>query len=73
MLGDWVLETEKNLTALGQKLAVGDLTLVTGQGLQIRVAIARGQTAQLCVGFKRVLDNEQVSDTMKLIQSKWAS
>ncbi|MDB6028050.1 MAG: Response regulator receiver protein [Verrucomicrobiales bacterium] len=72
-MGEWILETEKHLSALGEKLAVGDLNLVTGQGLQNRVAVARGQTAHLCIGFKRALDNEQVGDTMKQIQSKWAS
>jgi len=72
-LGLWVGETEKSLRALGEKLAVGELILFTGRGIQNHVALSLGDKQQLCVGFGRSLDNEEVGDTMKQIQSKWAS
>jgi CheY-like chemotaxis protein len=71
-LGEWAFETEKTLRALGDLLSVGHLNLLTGRGLQNHVAISPGQSTHLCVGFRRTLDNEQVGDTMKQIQSKWA-
>ncbi len=71
LLAEWVHDTEQNLRALGQQLFAGDLTLITGRGLQNHVAITPGRNVHLCVGFRRSLDNEQVGDSMKQIQSKW--
>lgn len=72
-LADWVLETEKTLRALGEMLTVGELNVLTGRGIQNHLAISPGRKKHLCVGFRRTLDNEQIGDTMKQIQSKWAS
>ncbi len=72
-MGEWVLDASKNIRALGEKLAVGELLFFTGRGIQHHVAVSPGAEEQLCIGFRKTLDNEQIGEAIKQIQSKWAS
>lgn len=72
-VANWTRRTQKRFRELGEKMQAGDLKQVQGLGLQRHVGIASRGDTELCVGFKRTLNSEQLSETLKNISIKWAS
>ncbi|MFN7139251.1 MAG: response regulator [Limisphaerales bacterium] len=69
----WAHETWKSLCELGEQLQVGDPSRFYGLGWQGHAGIAGQKDKQLCVGFRRTLNAEQIRNKIKVISDKWAS
>ena len=72
-ISEFTKETLENFRALGERLHVGDLQQITGQGLQHKVAVAPCGNSDICVGFPAAVSPEHLRDSFKSILSKWAS
>ena len=72
-ISEFTKETLDNFRALGERLHVGDLQQITGQGLQHKVAVAPCGNSDICVGFPAAVSQEHLRDSFKSILSKWAS
>lgn len=73
-LATWARDTHKRATALGEKIGAGELTRLSGYGLQRHWALQSDESkGLLCVGFRRGLAKESVEQTMKHVVAKWVS
>jgi len=73
-LAGWARDTHQRLTELGEELGAGEVTQISGFGLQRHWGLARdAQKGLICVGFRRTLPNDKVDPTMKHIFAKWVS
>ncbi len=69
----WSHQTTRTLRALGDKLEAGHLEQVEALGSQRHVAILTSDGQDLGVGFTRSAALPHIRETMKQIESKWAS
>jgi CheY-like chemotaxis protein len=73
-VANWVRDTHNRLAQLGESLRAGEFSGAFGFGLQEHWALAaREGKGVFCAGFRPVLSQEQVEQTMKHIFDKWAS
>lgn len=70
---EFTKETLDNFRALGERLQVGELQQIVGNGLQHKIAVAPCGTNDICVGFPPAVSQDHVRDSFKNILSKWAS
>ena len=68
----WLEETLKNFSELGDYLQVGQLQEVVGSGPKRKVAMATLSGSQICIGFPASVPAEQLRETFKKILEKWA-
>jgi CheY-like chemotaxis protein len=69
----WIHQTTRSLRALGDRLEAGHLEQVEALGPQRHVAILTSDGQDLGVGFTRSAALPHIRETMKQIESKWAS
>jgi CheY-like chemotaxis protein len=72
-MGAWAQKTTQSFQALGEKLKAGQLNQAECLGPQRHVALVARGDKYLCVGFQRILNVDQIRDTMKQIITKWVS
>jgi CheY-like chemotaxis protein len=72
-MGAWAHKITQQFQALGEKLKAGQLNQVECIGPQRHVALTSRGEKFLCVGFQRILNVDQIRDTMKQILAKWVS
>jgi hypothetical protein len=71
-LGAWIQETSKRFRALGEKLQAGELTSIHALGQQRHLSILTSDEESLGIGFTRALALNQLRETLKQIEAKWA-
>jgi CheY-like chemotaxis protein len=69
----WIQQTGESLRNLGDKLEAGELTDIESLGPQRHLAVLVGDDEFLGVGFTRSALLPHIRETMKQIESKWAS
>ncbi len=69
----WARETLERFSKLGDDLLAGNVNRVEGYGLQRNVALGTSGDRQFVVGFHRATSREEMRETVKQIQSQWAS
>lgn len=72
-MASWIHKTAHTLRNLGDRLEAGELTDVQTLGPQRHVAVLVGDDECLGVGFTRSALLPHIRETMKQIESKWAS
>jgi hypothetical protein len=72
-MASWIHHTTHALRLLGDKLAAGQLEQIEALGPQRHVAILSTDGQDLGVGFTRSANLAHIRETMKQIESKWAS
>ena len=72
-LNPWIKELTRDIRDLGEELNAGNTQRVVGVGLKRHVAILPGSANDLCVGLARSMSQSKVRETLKEVQSKWAS
>jgi len=72
-VAEFTRQTLANFRELGERLQVGELQQILGNGPQRKVAVGACGKSDLCVGFPPSLDAEQITDSFKSILTKWAS
>ncbi|MEA3206961.1 MAG: hypothetical protein QOE70_18 [Chthoniobacter sp.] len=69
----WINQTTRALRHLGDKLEAGQLEQFEGLGLQRHLAVVCGDKEDLGVGFTRSASLPTIRETLKHIETKWAS
>ena len=69
----WIYQTTQEMRGLGDLLGAGELTDIEGLGPQRHIAVLVGDDDYLGVGFTRSALLPHIRETMKLIETKWAS
>ncbi len=72
-IAHWIHESCQLLRKLGDTLEAGELTDIEGLGPQRHVAVLVGDDEYLGVGFTRSATLPHIRETMKQIETKWAS
>jgi CheY-like chemotaxis protein len=70
---EWTRSTLANFRALGERLQVGQLQQIEAASPQRKIALAPCGQTELCVGFPPDFGTEPLRETMKNVQTKWAS
>jgi len=70
---EWMEESLKTFSDLGDELHAGPLQQVTGISAGSHVALAETLKGDLCVGFRSNLRSDEVRETMRNIIAKWAA
>jgi hypothetical protein len=70
----WARDAFRRLAKIGEQIHAGELTGVMGFGLIEHWALKpHEQKGLLCVGFRPVMNGEEVEQTMNHVFDKWAS
>jgi CheY-like chemotaxis protein len=69
----WTRQVFKDFRALGDRLEVGQLQLISGVGWQRQAALVPAAQTDFCLGFQRNLPAEQIRETTKKILALWES
>ena len=71
-LAMWIHDTSQAFKALGEQLKCGELQDVEALGAQRHLSIISGDDEALGIGFTRALGLNQIRETLKQIEAKWA-
>lgn len=71
-LAGWIHEISKGFRDLGKKLQAGELEAMYALGQQRHLSILVADEESLGVGFTRALGLNQLRETLKQIEAKWA-
>jgi len=69
----WARPVFQNFRALGDRLEVGQLQLISGVGWQRQAALVPAAQTDFCLGFQRNIEAEQIRETTKKILALWES
>jgi hypothetical protein len=74
MVAVWARDTYRRLAKIGESIHAGEFTGAAGFGLVEHWAIKPHEAkGLLCVGFRPVMDPDEVEQTMNHVFDKWAS
>ena len=71
-LAQWIHEASREFRELGRKLQAGELSTIHALGQQRHVSVLVADEESLGIGFTRALGLNQLRDTLKQIEAKWA-
>jgi hypothetical protein len=72
-VAEFTKQTLANFRELGERLQVGELQQILGNGPQRKVAVGTCGNSDVIVGFPPAMEAEQVSESFRNILTKWAS
>jgi CheY-like chemotaxis protein len=72
-LAAWARQVFANFRALGDRMEVGQLQLISGVGWQRQATLVSGAQTEFCLGFQRNQTAEQIRETTKKIIALWES
>ena len=71
-LAGWIQSTSKAFRELGKKLQAGELETMHALGQQRHLSVLAADGESLGIGFTRALGLNQMRETLKQIEAKWA-
>jgi DNA-binding response OmpR family regulator len=71
-LAAWISDTANNFRELGMKLQAGELHAMHSLGQQRHLSVLTADEEALGIGFTRALGLNQLRETLKQIEAKWA-
>jgi hypothetical protein len=71
-LATWINDSAKAFRDLGKKLQAGELQSVHSLGQQRHLSVLTADDESLGIGFTRALGLNQLRETLKQIEAKWA-
>jgi CheY-like chemotaxis protein len=72
-VADWGRKTLEQFRALGERLQAGPLQQMDGFGPNSNVALAPGESVDLCVGWEHAMSAAQLQESMKKVLALWES
>ena len=71
-LAAWINESADAFRDLGKKLQAGELQAMHSLGQQRHLSVLVADEEELAIGFTRALGLNQLRETLKQIEAKWA-